>query len=145
MLLLIGFCLYLMFPFWIQHSQSTDHPAKAQDTSTSVDAGKGNDPNTEAGELGDPLGMGTGVKVRVSRIKKVVADDEEDGDVDGEIVEKDLEAHELEELKMNRRIKQATKKMEEMVKQQLRDSGVVPSGSIVFSNALLSTAPTHAD
>ena len=53
--------------------------------------------------------MGTGVKVRVSRIKKVVADDEEDRDVDGEIVEKDLEAHELEELKMNRRIKQATK------------------------------------
>ena len=89
--------------------------------------------------------MGTGVKVRVSRIKKVVADDEEDRDVDGEIVEKDLEAHELEELKMNRRIKQATKKMEEMVKQQLRDSGVVPSGSVIFSNALPSTAPTHAD
>ena len=85
------------------------------------------------------------MKVRVSRIKKVVADDEEDRDVDGEIVEKDLEAHELEELKMNRRIKQATKRMEEMVKQQLRDSGVVPSGSFVFSNALPSTAPTHAD
>ena len=89
--------------------------------------------------------MSTGVKVRVTRIKKVVTDDEEDGDVDGEIAEKDLEAHELEELKMNRRIKQATKKMEEMVKQQLRDSGVVPSGSVIFSNALPSTPPTHAD
>lgn len=91
--------------------------------------------------LGNPRGMSTGVKVRVSRIKKVATDDEEDADVDGEVGEKDLEADELEELKMDRRIKQATKKMEEMVKQQLRDSGVVPSGSFIFCNPLPSTPP----
>ena len=72
-----------------------------------------------------------GVKVRVSKIKKVVIDDDDD---DSEMpTETDLDAEEMEELNMEKRIKLATKKMEEMVKQQLRDSGVVPSGKAVLS------------
>ena len=42
--------------------------------------------------------------------------------------ETDLDAKEMEELNMEKRLRLATKKMEEMVKEQLRNSGVVPSG-----------------
>ena len=66
---------------------------------------------------------GAGVKVKVSSIKKVYI-----GDDDEEMEETDVDEEEMEELGMEKRIRQATKKMEEMVKQQLRDSGVLPSG-----------------
>ena len=42
--------------------------------------------------------------------------------------ETDLDAKEMEELNMEKRLRLATKKMEQMVKEQLRNSGVVPSG-----------------
>ena len=74
----------------------------------------------------------SGVKVRVSKIKKVVTDDDDDDDDndddDSEMAETDLDAKEMEDLNMDKRIRYTTKKMEEMVKQQLKDSGVVPSG-----------------
>ena len=73
------------------------------------------------------LGADSGVKVRVSKVKKVVLDDDDDDD-DLEMKETDLDAKEMEELNMEKRLRLATKKMEEMVKEQLRDSGVVPSG-----------------
>ena len=44
------------------------------------------------------------------------------------MTETDLDAKEMEELNMEKRLRLATKKMEEMVKEQLRNSGVVPSG-----------------
>ena len=91
--------------------------------------------------MSDPRDTGPGVKVRVSRIKKIVADDvndndNDDNDVSDEMAETDLDAEEMGELKLDKRIQQATKKMEEMVKQQLRDSGVVPSGSVFFLTPL---------
>lgn len=68
--------------------------------------------------------FGTGVRVKVSSIKKInIPDDDE-----SELEETDLDEEEMEELNIDKRIRQATKKMEEMVKQQLRDSGVLPSG-----------------
>ena len=73
------------------------------------------------------LGADSGVKVRVSKVKKVVLDDDDDDD-DLEMKETDLDAKEMEELNMEKRLRLATKKMEEMVKEQLRNSGVVPSG-----------------
>jgi len=69
----------------------------------------------------------TGVKVKVSKIKKVTIPDDDES----ELEETDLDEEEMEKLKMDKRIRVATKKMEEMVKQELRDSGVVPSGIIV--------------
>ena len=54
--------------------------------------------------------------------------DDGDDDDDLEMAETDLDAKEMEELNMEKRLRLATKKMEEMVKEQLRDSGVVPSG-----------------
>lgn len=75
------------------------------------------------------LGADSGVKVRVSKVKKVVLDDDDDDD-DLEMKETDLDAKEMEELNMEKRLRLATKKMEEMVKEQLRNSGVVPSGKI---------------
>ena len=73
------------------------------------------------------LGADSGVKVRVSKVKKVVLDDDDDDD-DLEMKETDLDAKEMEELNMEKRLRLATKKMEQMVKEQLRNSGVVPSG-----------------
>ena len=74
------------------------------------------------------------MKVRVSSIKKLVDSDDDDDDDDGSgMKETDLEPEEMEELNMEKRIQQATKKMEEIVKQQLRDSGVLPSGMLPFS------------
>lgn len=68
--------------------------------------------------------FGTGVRVKVSSIKKInIPDDDE-----SELEETDLDEEEMEELNIDKRIRQATKKMEEVVKQQLRDSGVLPSG-----------------
>lgn len=70
----------------------------------------------------------------MSSIKKLVdSDDDDDDDDDGSgMKETDLEPEEMEELNMEKRIQQATKKMEEIVKQQLRDSGVLPSGMLPF-------------
>lgn len=77
--------------------------------------------------LFDQDDMRTGVKVKVSKIKKVTIPDDDES----ELEETDLEEEEMEKLKMDKRIRVATKKMEEMVKQELRDSGVVPSGNTV--------------
>ena len=69
----------------------------------------------------------------VSSIKKLVNDDDDDDDDDASgMKETDLEPEEMEELNMEKRLRQATKKMEEIVKQQLRDSGVLPSGMLPF-------------
>ena len=77
--------------------------------------------------LFDQDDMRTGVKVKVSKIKKVTIPDDDES----ELEETDLDEEEMEKLKMDKRIRLATKKMEEMVKQELRDSGVVPSGITV--------------
>ena len=77
--------------------------------------------------LFDQDDLRTGVKVKVSKIKKIsIPEDDE-----AELEETDLDEEEMQELNMDKRIRLATKKMEEMVKQELRDSGVVPSGIIV--------------
>lgn len=81
----------------------------------------------------DQGGSSPGVKVRVSRIKKLQADDD-DLDDESAMTETDLDAEEMKELNMEKRMRQATKKMEEMVKEQLRDSGVLPSGIFVSSH-----------
>lgn len=111
-------------------TQATQDTTTASDSSTSTGISEGSDTG-----VSDPRDTGPGVKVRVSRIKKIVADDvndndNDDNDVSDEMAETDLDAEEMGELKLDKRIQQATKKMEEMVKQQLRDSGVVPSGKI---------------
>ena len=69
--------------------------------------------------------MATGVKVKVAKIKKVFVGDDDDSEME----EADLDDEEMEELGLEKRIRTATKKMEEIVKQQLRDSGVLPSGN----------------
>ena len=77
--------------------------------------------------LFDQGDLRTGVKVKVSKIKKIsIPEDDE-----AELEETDLDEEEMQELNMDKRIRLATKKMEEMVKQELRDSGVVPSGITV--------------
>ena len=102
--------------------------AKSPDSPTTAGV-KDADLTSESG-ASDQGDTSARVKVRVSKIKKVVTDDDDDDD--SETTETDLDAEEMEELNMEKRIHMATKKMEEMVKQQLRDSGVVPSGIFSF-------------
>lgn len=78
----------------------------------------------ESSESSDESDTKTGVKVKVSKVKKVFVGDNEDSEME----EADLDDEEMEELGLQKRIRMATKKMEELVKQQLRDSGVLPSG-----------------
>ena len=85
----------------------------------------------------DQGNMRTGVKVKVSKIKKITIPEDDES----ELEETDLDEEEMEELNMDKRIRLATKKMEEMVKQELRDSGVVPSGITVTGSAYLSRSP----
>ncbi|RMX47348.1 hypothetical protein pdam_00012582 [Pocillopora damicornis] len=80
----------------------------------------------ESSESSDESDTKTGVKVKVSKVKKVFVGDNEDSEME----EADLDDEEMEELGLQKRIRMATKKMEELVKQQLRDSGVLPSGKI---------------
>ena len=98
--------------------------------SSEVKAGSSIDSGTGDLDQGD---SSPGVKVRVSRIKKLLPTDDDDLDDESEMTETDLDAEEMEELNMEKRMRQATKKMEEMVKEQLRNSGVLPSGNFVFS------------
>lgn len=105
----------------------------AEDTVNDIETGtstaarvKDADSASKSGSV-DQDDMRTGVKVKVSKIKKIsIPEDDE-----SELEETDLDEEEMEELNMDKRIRMATKKMEEMVKQQLRDSGVVPSGITV--------------
>ncbi|KAL9968354.1 hypothetical protein ACROYT_G026715 [Oculina patagonica] len=83
------------------------------------------DATSESG-VHDQGDRGPGVSVKVSKIKKVTIPDDDESDLE----ETDLDGEEMEELHIDKRIRQATKKMEEMVKEQLRDSGVLPSGKI---------------
>ena len=78
----------------------------------------------ESSESSDESDTKTGVKVKVSKVKKVFVGDNEDSEME----EADLDDEEMEELGLQKRIRMATKKMEELVKEQLRDSGVLPSG-----------------
>lgn len=80
----------------------------------------------ESSESFDESDTKSGVRVKVSKIKKVIVGDDEDSEME----EADLDDEEMEELSLQKRIRMATKKMEELVKQQLRDSGVLPSGKI---------------
>ena len=80
--------------------------------------------SSESSESSDESDTKTGVKVKVSKVKKVFVGDNEDSEME----EADLDDEEMEELGLQKRIRMATKKMEELVKEQLRDSGVLPSG-----------------
>ena len=102
----------------------------AEDTVNGIEAGSSTAARVEDVDSASKSGsvvaddMRTGVKVKVSKIKKIsIPEDDE-----SELEETDLDEEEMEELNMDKRIRLATKKMEEMVKQELRDSGVVPSG-----------------
>lgn len=105
----------------------------AGDTMNSVEPGSSTAASAEDADstsksgLFDQDDMRTGVKVKVSKIKKITIPDDDES----ELEETDLDEEEMEELNMDKRIRLATKKMEEMVKQELRDSGVVPSGITV--------------
>ena len=79
----------------------------------------------ETGVTDDEEDSGSRVKVRVSKVRKIDNDEESGLNEEGEFDEE-----EMEELGINEKLKQATKKMEELVKQQLKDSGVSPAGMI---------------
>ena len=107
--------------------------AAAEDTADSIEPGSSTAATAEDEDTASKSGlfdqgdMRTGVKVKVSKIKKITVPDDDES----ELEETDLDEEEMEELNMDKRIRLATKKMEEMVKQELRDSGVVPSGITV--------------
>lgn len=105
----------------------------AEDTVNDIEPGRstaarvGDADSASKSGLFDQGDLRTGVKVKVSKIKKIsIPEDDE-----AELEETDLDEEEMQELNMDKRIRLATKKMEEMVKQELRDSGVVPSGITV--------------
>ena len=105
----------------------------AEDTENGIEPGTSTAASVEDVDSASKSGLfdqddlRTGVKVKVSKIKKIsIPEDDE-----AELEETDLDEEEMQELNMDKRIRLATKKMEEMVKQELRDSGVVPSGIIV--------------
>ena len=123
----------------IQDLDNTEVRGEAGASSAAEDSVNGIEPDSSAAAtvedadsasksgLFDQGNMKTGVKVKVSKIKKIsIPEDDE-----SELEETDLDEKEMEELNMDKRIRLATKKMEEMVKQELRDSGVVPSGITV--------------
>ena len=123
----------------IQDLDNTEVRSEASASSAAEDTVNGIEPDSSTAArvedadsasksgLFDQGDMKTGVKVKVSKIKKIsIPEDDE-----SELEETDLDEEEMEELNMDKRIRLATKKMEEMVKQELRDSGVVPSGITV--------------
>ena len=90
---------------------------------TTIDQVEDADSSSESGGY-DQGDSSSGVRVKVSKIKKVTIPEDDES----ELEETDLDDEEMEELNIDKRIRRATKKMEEMVKEQLRDSGVLPSG-----------------